>query len=333
MHRALLLARVAEERLELLLEQGHIGGELYRSLGQEAGAVGAAYALRRRDDGTGDIVAQTVRATGAVFLMGGRPVDFFRQYVARGTSPTGGKEADVNWVDYDRGLVGPVSPLGTMVEVMAGITLSFRMRGEDRVGLVFGGDGASSTGAWHEGLCFAAAQRCPMVLMVEANQWAFSTPTAKNTRVESFTEKAAGYGLHSVSVDGTDLLAVYGAVQGAVARARSGWGTGLVELRYYRRKGHTQDDAQEYVDPAELEIWEAKDPVLRYESWLVERGMLTDEGCAEVRASIEEQIQSAAEQALGEPVPEAVTALEDVYTDGSAHMPWTRHAEPDPRIA
>lgn len=333
MHRALLLARIAEERLELLFKQGHIGGELYRSLGQEAGSVGAAYALRRRDDGTGDIVAQTIRETGALFLMGGRPVDFFRQYLARGTSPTGGKEANVHWVDYDRGLVGPVAPLGTMVEVMAGITMSFRMRGEDRVGLVFCGDGATSTGAWHEGLSVAAAQRCPMVLMIEANQWAFSTPTSKQTRVESFTEKAAGYGLHAISVDGTDVLAVYGAVQGAVARARSGWGTGLVELRYYRRAGHAQHDAQEYVDPAEQELWEAKDPIRCYEAWLIEREMLTQESQEEVRASIEEQIESAAEQALSEPVPEAVTALEDVYTDRSAHMPWTRHAEPDPRMA
>ena len=183
LYRAMCLTRAAEERLELLQKQGHVTGGLYRSLGQEAGAVGAATALRRRADGTGDFLAPTVRAAGALFAFGGEPVDFFRQYMARATGPTKGRDANVHWVDYQKGFVGPVSPLGIMLEVMAGITLSFNLRGEDRVGMVFYGDGASSTGAWHEGLNFAAVQRCPLILMVEANEWAFSSPTAKNTRV------------------------------------------------------------------------------------------------------------------------------------------------------
>jgi len=147
--RALVRARAAEERLELLFRQGHIGGGLYRSLGQEGASVGAAYALRRRTDGSGDVIAHTIRDTGALFLFGGTPGEYFRQYLARGTSPTRGKEANVHWTDFQRGFVGPVSPLGTMVGVLAGITLSFKIRGEPRVGMVFYGDGASSTGAWH----------------------------------------------------------------------------------------------------------------------------------------------------------------------------------------
>ncbi|RMH17041.1 MAG: thiamine pyrophosphate-dependent dehydrogenase E1 component subunit alpha [Gemmatimonadetes bacterium] len=333
MYRALRRARAAEERLEILFTQGHIGGGLYRSLGQEAGAVGAAWALRRRDDGTGDIVAQTIRATGAVFVMGGTPLQYFRQYLARATGPTRGKEANVHWVDYRRGLIGPVSPLGTMVEVMAGITLSFKLRGEDRVGIVFYGDGASSTGAWHEGLAFAASQRCPMVLMVEANQWAFSTPTHRNTRVESFTEKAPGYGLHAASVDGTDVLAVYEAVKGVVARARAGEGTGMVELRYYRRKGHAQHDAQEYVDPEELAYWETRDPITRFHRTLVERGWADEEVLASIAAEAEEEARTAAEQALSEPRPEGPEALENVYTDLRVPGPWTRHDQPDPHLA
>ena len=130
-YRALVVTRAAEERLETLQKQGHVTGGLYRSLGQEAGAVGAAFALRRRDDGTGDFLAPTIRAAGALFLFGGELIDFFRQYMARGTSPTRGREANVHWFDFQKGFVGPVSPLGTMIEVMAGITLSFRLRGED----------------------------------------------------------------------------------------------------------------------------------------------------------------------------------------------------------
>jgi pyruvate dehydrogenase E1 component alpha subunit/2-oxoisovalerate dehydrogenase E1 component alpha subunit len=299
---------------------------VYRSLGQEAGAVGAAYALRRRTDGTGDVLAQTIRATGALFLFGGTPLEYFRQYTARGTGPTFGKEANVHFTDYDRGFVGPVSPLGTMVEIMAGITLSFRLRGEDRVGMVFYGDGASSTGAWHEGLNFAAVQRCPMILMVEANQWAFSTPTSRQTRVESFVEKAPAYGVTGVSVDGTDVLEVHDAVRTAAERARSGDGTQLVELRYFRRLGHAQHDPQDYVDPATIRAWEEKDPVDRYVAHVVSRGWASEEELVERRARIHEEIREAAQQAVGEPGPEPAAALEGVYTDVEVPAPWTRAA-------
>ena len=119
LYRSLCLTRAAEERLELLQKQGHVTGGLYRSLGQEAGAVGAAYALRRRADGTGDMLCHTIRAAGALFLFGGELIDYFRQYMAKGTSPTRGREANVHWFDFEKGFVGPVSPLGTMIEIMA----------------------------------------------------------------------------------------------------------------------------------------------------------------------------------------------------------------------
>lgn len=322
--RAIVLARAAEERLEALFKQGHITGGIYRSLGQEAGAVGAAYALRRRADGTGDLVAPTVRATGAVFVMGGTPLQLFRQYLARQTAPTGGKESKVYWSDYRHGLVGPVSPLGTMVEVMAGVGLAFKLRREDRVALVFYGDGASSTGAWHEGLCFAAAERCPLVLMVEANGWAISSPTSVNTRVRSFVEKAPGYGLHAESVDGTDVLAVYAAVRRTAARARAGEGPGMVELRYYRIAGHAQHDDQEYVDPDELEHWRARDPLARFRERLLADGRATPEELGELEEAAFEEARAAADRALSESVPDATAALKGVYTDVAARPPWTR---------
>jgi TPP-dependent pyruvate/acetoin dehydrogenase alpha subunit len=326
---AMLLARAAEERLEVLFKQGHIKGGLYRSLGQEAGCVGAAYALRRRTDGTGDVLGQTVRATGAVFLFNGTPLEFFRQYLARATSPTAGREANVHWTDFDRGLLGPVSPLGTMVEIMSGITLSFRLRGEDRVGMVFYGDGASSTGAWHEGLNFAAAQRCPMILMVEANQWAFSTPTSKQTRVKSFTEKGPGYGIATESVDGTEVIAVYEAVRRAADRARNGDGASLVELRYFRRKGHAQHDAQEYVPEADIEYWRERDPVGRLRHRLLEAQWATEEELDALAERAVDRTREAAEQAVGEALPDGREAIRDVYTDVALPAPWTRRDFPE----
>lgn len=327
----LVLAREAEERLEVLFKQGHIKGGLYRSLGQEAGAVGAAWALRRRTDGTGDILAPTIRSTGAVFLMGGRPLDYFRQYLSRATGPTRGREANVHWCDLKRGIIGPVSPLGSMVEVMAGVTLAFRLKGEDRVGMVFGGDGASSTGAWHEGLNLAAVQGCPLVLMLEANQWAFSTPTARQTRVRSFLEKCDGYGIHGVSVDGNDVLAVLDAARGAVARARGGEGVQMVELRYYRRKGHAQHDPQDYVDPEELAHWEARDPIAAYRRRLTEELGATPEELDGLDNQARELVAKQAVRAVADPAPDPDEALEGVWTDVGLRPLWFRESPLDPR--
>ncbi len=318
------LARATEERLELLLKQGHLTGNIYRGLGQEAGAVGAAYALDRREDGTGDVLAPTVRASGALFLFGGAPIDFFRQYLARSTGPTEGREANVHWVDFERGILGPVSPLGTMLEVMAGVTLSFRVRGEDRVGMVFAGDGASSTGAWHEGLSFAAAQRCPLVLMVEANQWAFSTPTAGNTRLTTFADKAPAYGIEAESVDGTDVAAVFEATRHAVRRARDGKGPQMVELRYFRRLGHAQHDSQDYVDADVLRRWEERDPLSRSRARLLEQGIVTEEELERLCGEVEAEVRGAADRAVAEPTPVGERALAPVYTDRSVPVPWTR---------
>lgn len=322
--RALVRARAAEERLEILLKQGHISGGLYRSLGQEAASVGAAFALRRRDDGTGDFLAHTIRDTGALFLLGATPGEYFRQYLARATGPTGGKEANVHWTDFQRGFVGPVSPLGTMVGVMSGITLSFKIRAEPRVGMVFYGDGASSTGAWHEGVNFASVQECPMVAVVTANGYAFSTPTARQTRAASFSLKAQGYGIAGESVDGNDVLSVYGAARRAVDRAREGKGVTLLELRTYRRKGHAQHDSQEYVPLEELRTWEERDPIQLFRQRLTREGWASEEELIRIRVKAEEEMREEAESAVRDPYPLGHAALDGVYTDLPTPDHWTR---------
>jgi len=322
--RALVRARAAEERLELLFKQGHIGGGLYRSLGQEGASVGAAFALRRRDDGTGDIIAHTIRDTGALFLFGGTPGEYFRQYLARATGPTKGKEANVHWTDLQRGFVGPVSPLGTMVGVMAGMTLSFNIRKQERVGMVFYGDGASSTGAWHEGLNFAGSQGCPMVMVVTANGYAFSTPTRKQTRAASFSLRAAGYGIAGETVDGNDVLAVYQAAKRSVDRAREGEGVTLLELRTYRRKGHAQHDAQDYVPPEEIKAWEARDPITLFRRRMLAEGWADEAELMALEIAATEEMAQEAEAALADPFPEGVEALDGVYTDIHTLPPWTR---------
>ncbi len=122
-----------------------------------------------------------IRNMGSMLVKGATPLEILRQYMAKGDSPTRGRELNIHFGDLERGFIGQISPLGDMVPVMAGVTLSFKMRGEDRVGLVYVGDGATSTGAFHEGINFAAVQRCPLVVVVESNQYAYSTPTSRQT--------------------------------------------------------------------------------------------------------------------------------------------------------
>src|SRR5262245_29052437 len=227
------LTRTLEERLVALYRQTKVVGGLFRSLGQEADAVGSAYALERRD-----VLSPLIRNLGSMLVKGATPVEILRQYMAKGDSPTRGRELNIHFGDTDRGFIGQISPLGDMVPVMAGVTLSFKMRGEDRIGLVYVGDGATSTGAFHEGINFAAVQRCPLVVVVENNGYAYSTPTEKQTAAQRFIDKGPGYGIPAVQADGNDVLAVYDATKPAVDRARRGEGVTLIELMTYRRKGH-----------------------------------------------------------------------------------------------
>src|SRR6478672_6307228 len=233
------LTRTLEERLVALYRQTKVVGGLFRSLGQEADAVGSAFAL---DKQAGDILSPLIRNLGSMLVRGATPLEVLKQYMAKGDSPTRGRELNIHFGGPERGFIGQISHLGDMVPVMAGVTLSFRMRGEDRVGLVYIGDGATSTGAFHEGINFAAVQRCPLVVIIENNGYAYSTPTSKQTAAAQFVDKAIGYGCLGAQADGNDVLAVYGVTRRAVDRARAGDGVTLIELMTYRRKGHAEHD-------------------------------------------------------------------------------------------
>jgi TPP-dependent pyruvate/acetoin dehydrogenase alpha subunit len=334
MYRFLRLTRSLEERLETLFRQSKVVGGLFRSLGQEGESVASAYALRRRDDGTGDVLSPLIRNLGSMLTIGARPVEVIRQYMAKGDSPARGKELNIHFTDYQRGFIGQISPLGDLVPVMAGVTLTFRLRGEDRVGMVYIGDGATSTGAFHEGINLAAVQRCPLVVIVEANQYAYSTPTRLQTAAASFVDKAAGYGVAGEKVDGNDVLAVYGAARRAVDRARAGEGVTLVEVETYRRRGHAQHDNQSYVPPEEIERWATgNDPIDRYVATLVENGWTSDGDLAAIDREVEAEIEAAVEEAERSPLPEPEEALTDVYAEGPVNRPWTRYEPADPRLA
>jgi pyruvate dehydrogenase E1 component alpha subunit/2-oxoisovalerate dehydrogenase E1 component alpha subunit len=318
----LRLTRSLEERLTNLYRQGKVIGGLFRSLGQEADAVGAAYAL---DKSRPDFLAPLTRNLGSMLVQGAEPLAVIRQYMAQATSPTRGREMNIHFGSIEKGYVGQISQLGDMVPVMAGITLTFRMRKEPRVGMVFVGDGATSTGAFHEGLNFAAVQRLPMVVITENNGYAYSTPFHRQTAVKCLADKAKGYGIPGVQADGNDVLAVYDAARQAVERARAGGGVTLIELITYRRKGHAEHDNQSYVPREEIARWEARDPLDLYVRRLTESGWASEEELGEVVRRVEGELDAAVATAEGEALPAGETALGDVYSDPPVLPPlWYR---------
>ncbi|MDB4912625.1 MAG: dehydrogenase component [Gemmatimonadetes bacterium] len=317
------LTRSLEERLVNLYRQTKVVGGLFRSLGQEADAVGSAYALRQ-----GDILSPLIRNLGSMLVKGATPVEILKQYMARGDSPTRGRELNIHFGDTQRGFIGQISPLGDMVPVMAGVTLSFKMRREDRVGLIYIGDGATSTGAFHEGINFAAVQRCPLVVVIENNGYAYSTPTSKQTAAAQLVDKAIGYGIPGERADGNDVIAAYEATKRAVDRARNGEGTSIVELMTYRRKGHAEHDNQSYVPDGEIDRWaKENDPIDRYLVQLKERGV-TAAAIADIDARVQREIDEATDIAELSGVPEPLDALTGVYADPPSARPlWFREGK------
>ncbi len=329
----LQLTRQLENLLTTLYRQNKVIGGLYRSLGQEATAVASAYALQRRTDATGDVIAPAIRDLGGLLVMGARPVDVLRQYMAKADSPTWGREQNVHFTDYDRGFIGLISHLGVMIEVMAGVALTFKLRGEPRVALAWSGDGMTSTGAFHEGFNLAAVQGAPLIVIVENNGYAYSTPVSRQTAARSFVDRAQGYGAFGEQCDGNDVFAVYEMVRRAAERARRGEGASLLEVLTYRRKGHAEHDAQAYVPAGEIEAWEAKDPVTRYERELLERGHATQAELDVIARRVADEIEAAREEAEASPMPDPETALCEVIGGAVVARPWTRHDTPDPRRA
>ena len=311
LYRFMRLNRVVEEKLVNLYRQGKVVGGLYRSLGQEATSIGSAFALAK-----GDIVGPLIRNLGVVLVMGYSPRDVITQYMARATSPSGGKDCNLHFGRPERGVISPISMLGALIPVMAGIALAGRMQKKDLVTMTWIGDGGSSTGAFHEGLNFAAVQRLPLVVIAENNGWAYSTPFSKQTAAKCLADKAAAYGLPGESVDGNDVLAVYGAARRAVDRARSGGGPTLVEAMTYRMKGHAEHDAQAYVKKEDLEEWRKKDPLERYARTLIESNDATAEQLAAVDGAIGQEVDREVQLAEQSPLPTPEVALQNVYANG-----------------
>lgn len=309
LYRYLKMTRMFDEITVRLKRQSKLTGGVFTSLGQEATAVGTAYALEAQD-----FIAPLIRDIGACFVKGILPRTIFAQYLGKADAPSRATDVQFHFADLEKGFVGPISHLGDMIPVMTGVLLAARMKKEPRVAVAYIGEGASSTGAFHEGVNFAAVQKLPLITIIENNGYAYSTPTRDQCAAERFVDKAAGYGILGLSADGNDIIDCYETMKKAVAHARAGNGSVLLEVMTYRRKGHAEHDNQAYVPEGEIAWWaEHNDPVTRFERFLKDNEILDQEQMNEIVAGVSEYLESELAVAEQSGPPDPVAAAYDVF--------------------
>jgi pyruvate dehydrogenase E1 component alpha subunit/2-oxoisovalerate dehydrogenase E1 component alpha subunit len=324
-YRWMLLNRRMETALENLYKQGKVVGGVYFGLGQESCSCASAYAL-----GQDDWMGPMIRNQGALLVRGFRPADIMMQYMAKAGSPTGGRDTTSHFGDLEkRNVVAPISMLGDLIPVLAGVALGARLQGKKIAVMTYIGDGGQSTGVTYEGLNFAAVQNLGLVLIVENNLWAYSTPADMQFRVQDLAERAIGYGIPGVIVDGTDACQVYDACHEACDRARRGEGPTLIEAKMMRMKGHAIHDGAEYVPKPLFEYWKKRDPIVRLVDYLVKRKKwLTAAEDEKLIADVERQLEAERELAVNSPLPTPESAEGGVYCDAGCHEIKPKYAMP-----
>src|ERR1700736_5914819 len=297
--------------VNFIRQNKNVGG-LYSNLGQEASAVGTAYALNKHDRR-----APMIALIGALLVKGVRPRDIMTQHMAKVSSPTIGKDGTSHFGDLEKlHIVSPISMLGDLIPVMTGVAMAGRYLGQNIVTMTWIGDGGSSTGVFHEGLNFAAVQKAPLVLVLENNQWAYSTPVQRQVPLTNLADRAKAYGIASYSIDGNDVVAVYTTAKEAVDRARAGEGPILIEAKSMRMRGHAQHDPAEYVPKEMFDYWKARDPIVLYEKFLTGEKLLDAKGKKEIEERIERLLTKERDFAENSPMPPAAFANEGVYCTG-----------------
>src|ERR1700758_4640809 len=315
-YRWMLLNRRMESALENLYKQGKVVGGVYFGLGQEACSCASAYALKA-DEWLGPMI----RNQGALLVRGFAPRDIMMQYMAKAGAPTKGRDASSHFGDIqDRNVVAPISTLGDLIPVLAGVALGARLQGKQIAVMTYIGDGGQSTGVTYEGLNFAAVQNLGLVLFVENNLWGYSTPADMQFRVEDLAERAIAYGIPGVIVDGTDPCQVYDAAHEACERARRGEGPTLIEAKMMRMKGHAIHDAAEYVPKPLFEYWKKRDPIARFENYLVNaKKWLTPAEHEKLLSGVDAQLEADREFAVASPMPAPQSAAGGAYCEPGCH--------------
>jgi TPP-dependent pyruvate/acetoin dehydrogenase alpha subunit len=302
------LTREMEDRTRKLFLQGKIVGGVYTAQGHEATTVGAAMMLR-----DGDCIVPQHRDLGMHLVRGGSPRAVMCQWLARGNSPTLGRDGQIHIGDMHHGIV-PMISLRRSTVVLASC-----------------GDGATNTGPFHEALNFASVQKLPLVFVIENNGYAYSTPSAKQFALQHLADRALAYAMPGETVDGNDVLAVMEAVGRAVDHARAGEGPALVECKTFRVRGHSEADKADYVPEDVRAEWLKKDPIKHFEAYLTRKKVLTPEVKTEIEARVKALVTDAVDFAEQSPEPDPTTVADFLFApDGPVALIGTPEAQ-DPQ--
>jgi 2-oxoisovalerate dehydrogenase E1 component len=309
-YRALILPRLIEEKMLLLLRQGKIS-KWFSGIGQEAIAVGATLALE-----ADEWILPLHRNLG-VFTSRGMPLrQLFQQWQGSPQGYSKGRERSFHFGSRDHHICGMISHLGPQLSIADGIALAHTLRKEKKVTLAFTGEGGTSEGEFHEALNVASVWNLPVIFLIENNGYGLSTPIAEQYRCARLTDRAAGYGMHSMCIDGNNLLDVYHAITDAKAYALQEQKPVLIEALTFRMRGHEEASGTRYVPAALLEEWAQKDPIHHYEAFLQYIGLLSPETTDAIHQELKQQIDADIAAVLAdtsEQVANTNTELADIY--------------------
>ncbi|MFF9778552.1 thiamine pyrophosphate-dependent dehydrogenase E1 component subunit alpha [Streptomyces sp. NPDC013978] len=297
-----------EEAVDDLFARGMMHGTMHLSIGQEAVPVGACAELR-----VGDYITSTHRGHGHCIARGAQLDRMMAELLAKETGYCRGRGGSMHIADVATGNLGANGIVAGGVPIAAGAALASRLRGEDRVALSFFGDGAVNEGAWHEGVNLAAIWDLPVVFICENNNYGMSMSVQRAFRVERLADRAAGYGIPGVTVDGNDVAAVQEVVRTAVERARAGGGPTFVEALTYRWKGHSKSDKNLYRTREEIDEWRDRDPIARYTATLLDAGTLTEAEAQQCQAAARDAVRDAVRTANAAPDASAAELTSAVY--------------------
>jgi pyruvate dehydrogenase E1 component alpha subunit len=306
--RQMYTIRAFEEMAEQLYARGKIHGTMHLSIGMEASAVGAIAALR-----PDDLILSTHRGHGHCIAKGADLNRMMAEFMGKENGYCRGRGGSMHIADVAGGNLGANGVVGGGIATAMGVALGLKMQKRDQITLCFFGDGAANLGTFNESLNMAAIWTLPVVYVCENNQYAVSFSVKKAFAIERISDRAAGYGMPGVTVDGNDLLAVYEAVSQAVKRARKGEGPSLIENVTYRWRGHSKSDVNRYRTKEEIEAWKRKCPIQRFRALLIEEGILTEEEADRIKQEAYTAIEAAVEFAEVSPEPALAAIEEGVY--------------------
>ena len=307
-YRTMLLIRQFEERVKYLFLEGIMPGTIHQYQGQEAIAVGVCSALK-----PDDVITSTHRPHGHALAKGLTVHSLMHELFGKRTGCCGGKGGSMHVGDLKKGMVPAVAIVGGGVPIATGIALAFKMKKESRVAVAFMGDGAVNEGAFHEAVNMGAIWSLPVIYVIENNLYSASTPIFEMVRLKKLSDRAAGYGIPGVTVDGNNVLEVYETAKQAVDRARPGGGPTLIECLTYRITGHSRRDPCNYQPEKERKEALQKEPIRRFADYLLSGGIIDQAGLEGIHAEVEVEIERAVESAMAAPEPNPEDALQDVF--------------------